>query len=171
MPLSLTCLPCQSDSRSADCRWTKCQATLGEQVLSRFQDCLSKLDRRRQSDCPRVGLRERLEAILSYVLRFESLAIFHANTHSTLPLPTVQSLCELRLLTEDGLGVTHYLSGCRKHFIVQGGKSRADLSNPVPSGMTKSNILVGIIFIIQTKEGSPRARLGGPKVLLLWYKR
>ena len=71
-----------------------------------------------------------LEAVLSYVLRFESLAIFHANTHSTLPLPTAQSLCELRLLTEDGLGVTHYLSGCRKHFIVQGGKSPGRLVEP-----------------------------------------
>ena len=130
LPLSLSCLPCQLDSRSADYRWIKCQATLGNQVLSRFQDCLSKLGRRRQSDCPRVGLRERLEAVLSYVLCFESLAIFRASTHSTLHLPTVQSLCELRLLTEDGLGVTHYLSGCRKHFIVQGGKSPGRLVEP-----------------------------------------
>ena len=73
---------------------------------------------------------KRLEAVLSYALCFESLTIFHANTHSTLPLPTVQSLCELRLLTEDNLGVTHYLSGCRKHFIVQGGKSPGRLVEP-----------------------------------------
>ena len=75
----------------------------------------------------------RLEAGLSYVLCFESLAIFHVNAHSTLPLPAVQSLCELRLLTGDGLGVTHYLSGCRKHFIVQGGKSPGRPIEPVPS--------------------------------------
>ena len=98
--------------------------------LAVFKFFLSKLDRRRQSDYPRVGLRERLEAVLSYVLCFESLAIFHANAHSTLLLPTVQSLCELRLLIEDGLGVTHYLFGCRKHFIVQGGKSPGRLVEP-----------------------------------------
>ena len=73
----------------------------------------------------------RLEAVLSYVLCFESLAIFHANAHSTLLLPTVQSLCELRLLIGDGLGATHYLSGCGKHFIVQGGKS---LGRPIEPG-------------------------------------
>ena len=100
---------------------------------------------------------------MSYVLRFESLAIFRASTHSTLPLPTVQSLCELRLLTEDGLGVTHYLSGCRKHFIVQGGKSPGRLVEPGAKQHKRSNILAVIIFIIQTKAGSPRARLGAPK--------
>ena len=73
--------------------------------LANFKIFLSKLDRKRQFDYSRVGLRERLEAVLSYVLCFESLAIFHANAHSTLLLPTVQSLCELRLLTGDGLGV------------------------------------------------------------------
>ena len=67
---------------------------------------------------------------MSYVLCFESLAIFRVSTHSTLPLPTVQSLCELRLLTEDGLDATHYLSGYRKHFIVQGGKSPGRLVEP-----------------------------------------
>ena len=88
------------------------------------------MNRRRQSDYSRVGLRKRLEAVLSYVLCFESLTIFHANAHSTLPLPTVQSLCELWLLIEDGLGVTHYLSGYRKHFIVQGGKSPGRVVEP-----------------------------------------
>ena len=75
-------------------------------------------------------MRERLEAVLSYVLRFESLAIFRASTHSTLPLPTVQSLYELRLLAENGLGATHYLSDCRKHFIAQGGESPGRLVEP-----------------------------------------
>ena len=116
LPLPPSCLSCQSDSRSADCCWIKCQATLGKQVLRQFQDCLSKLDRRRQSDYPRVGLGERLEAVLSYVLCFESLAIFHANAHSTLLLPTVQSLCELRLLTGDGLGVYTLLVRLQEAF-------------------------------------------------------
>ena len=59
-----------------------------------------------------------------------SLAIFHMGTLSTLLLPTVQSLCELRLLAGDGLGATHYLSGYRKHFVVQGGKSPGRLVGP-----------------------------------------
>ena len=67
---------------------------------------------------------------MSYVLCFESLAIFHVGTHSTLLLPTRQSLCELRLLTGDGLGTTHYLSDCGKHFIAQGGESLGRLVEP-----------------------------------------
>ena len=73
---------------------------------------------------------KRLETVLSYVLCFESLAIFHANAHSTLLLPTGQSLCELRLLTGDGLGATHYLYDCGKHFIARGGESPGRLVEP-----------------------------------------
>ena len=91
---------------------------------------------------------KRLEAVLSYVLCFESLAIFHANAHSTFLLPPIQSLCELRLLTGDGLGATHYLSGYRKHFIVQGGKSPGRPVEPGAQRQSKSNIPVGITFII-----------------------
>ena len=91
------------------------------------------------------------------------------GARSSLLLPTKQSLCELRLLTGDGLGTTHYLSDCGKHLIARGGESPGRL---VETGakryLTKSDILEGIILIIQiTKKGSPRARLGGPEVLVL----
>ena len=52
------------------------------------------------------------------------------DTHSILLLPTKQSLCELRLLTGDGLSTTNYLSDCRKHFIAQGGESPGRLVEP-----------------------------------------
>ena len=75
-------------------------------------------------------MRERLEAVLSYVLCFESLAIFHVGAHSSLLLPTKQSLCGLRLLIGDGLGTAHYLSDCRKHSIARGDESPVRLVEP-----------------------------------------
>ena len=75
-------------------------------------------------------MKKRLEAGLKLCLCFESLAIFHVDAYSSLLLPTRQSLCELRLLVGDGLDATHYLSGCRKHFIAQDGKSPGRLVEP-----------------------------------------
>ena len=61
---------------------------------------------------------------------FRSLAIFRVGARSSSLLPASQSLCELRLLPGDGLGTTHYLSDCRKHFIAQGGESPGRLVKP-----------------------------------------
>ena len=90
----------------------------------------NKLDRRRQADYSRFGLRRGAGSRLRLCLCFESLAIFHVGAHSSLLLPTKQSLCELRLLTGDGLGTTHYLSDCRKHSIARGGESPGRLVEP-----------------------------------------
>ena len=67
---------------------------------------------------------------LKLCLCFESLAIFHVGAHSSLLLPTKQSLCELGLLTGDSLGITHYLSDYGKHFIALGGESPGRLVEP-----------------------------------------
>ena len=67
---------------------------------------------------------------LTLCLCFGSLAIFRVGARSSLLLPTKQSLCELRLLTGDGLGATHYLSDCGKHFIARGGESPSRLVEP-----------------------------------------
>ena len=63
-----------------------------------------------------------LEAGLGYVNVFRSLAIFRVDAHSSLLLPTNQSLCKVRLLAGDGLGAAHYLSDFRKHFIAPDGE-------------------------------------------------
>ena len=67
---------------------------------------------------------------LKLCLCFKSLAFFRADAHSSLLLSTNQSLCELRLLTGDVLGATHYLSDYRKHFIARGGESPGRLVEP-----------------------------------------
>ena len=105
-----------------------------------------------------------------------SLDIFHMGTLSTLLLPTVKSLYELRLLAGDGLDATHYLPGCKKHFIAQDGKSPGRLVEPgAKRHDKKSSILGGIILIIQiTKRAVPELVSGAQSLGTLiqriaWY--
>src|SRR3954465_9730351 len=99
--LPLGAVFCQSDSRSADCRWTKYLAALGRQVLSRSRVFVASRIERRQADYSESVLRGSAEKpARAMFLRFESLAFFRADAYSTLLRPTSQSLCELWLWRE-----------------------------------------------------------------------
>ena len=90
-----------------------------------------------------------LEAGLGYVDVFRSLAIFRVDAHSSLLLPTKQSLCELRLLAGDGLGAAHYLSDFRKHFIAPDGQSPGRLVEPGARQKIKcNNIFMNMTLVI-----------------------
>ena len=68
-------------------------------------------------------------------------------------------------LPGDGLGTAHYLSDCGKLLIARGGESPGRLVGPgTKRHLTKSNILEGIILIIQiTKRAVPELVSGGRK--------
>ena len=98
------------------------------------------------------------------------------DAHSSLLLPTRQSLCELRLLTGDGLSAAHYLSYYRKHFIAQDGESPGRLSRTrCQAACNESNVLGGIILIIQiTKRAVPELVSGAQSLgtliqRIVWY--
>ena len=66
------------------------------------------------------------------------------------------------------MGTAHYLSDCGKLLIARGGECPGRLVGPGAKRLlTKSNILEGIILIIQiTKRAIPELVSGGPKS---WY--
>ena len=63
------------------------------------------------------------------------------------------------------MGTAHYLSDCGKLLIAQGGESPGRLVWPGAKRLvTKSNVLEGILLIIQiTKRAVPELISGGPK--------
>ena len=106
------------------CHWIKRLATFGKaRTWPFFRVFLTSwIESGRPTTKESVLVREAGNR-LKLCLCFESLAIFRVDARSSVLLSTNQSFCELRLLTGDNLGATHYLSDCRKHFIAQGGES------------------------------------------------